>query len=91
MATASAGRATRVRRRLPRVARALVARRSRGLRAGQGRGEAHGQTAQLLRLKCKGRSQSAVKNRRVGSIIPSSGRCCASAAGGIDCGDPKIK
>jgi hypothetical protein len=49
MATASAGRATRVRRRLPRVARALVARRSRGLRAGQGRGKAHGPTAQLLR------------------------------------------
>ena len=37
MATASAGRATRVRRRLPRVPRALAARRSRGL--GQGRGE----------------------------------------------------
>src|SRR5580698_8376438 len=37
MATANAGRATRVRRRLPRVPRALAARRSRGL--GQGRGE----------------------------------------------------
>src|SRR5580700_10865751 len=49
MATASAGRATRVRRRLPRVPRALAARRSRGLEAGQGRRQAHGQTAQLLR------------------------------------------
>jgi hypothetical protein len=38
MATASAGRATRVRRRLPRVPRALAARRSRGLGA-EGRGE----------------------------------------------------
>jgi hypothetical protein len=37
MATASAGRATRVRRRLPRVPRALAARPSRGLGAGQGR------------------------------------------------------
>src|ERR1700722_1972768 len=34
MATASADRATRVRRRLPRVPRALAARRSRGLGAG---------------------------------------------------------
>jgi hypothetical protein len=46
MATASAGRATRVRRRLP---RALAARRLRGLGAGQGQRQAHGQTAQLLR------------------------------------------
>jgi hypothetical protein len=36
MATASAGRATRVRRRLPRIPRALAAPPSRGLRAGQG-------------------------------------------------------
>ena len=36
MATASAGRATRVRRELPRVPRALAARRPRGLGAGQG-------------------------------------------------------
>jgi hypothetical protein len=36
MATASAGRATRVRRRLPRVPRALAARRSRGLSRGRG-------------------------------------------------------
>src|SRR6202453_3437761 len=49
MATASAGRATRVRRRLPRVPRALAARRSRGLGAGQGRRQAQGQTTQLLR------------------------------------------
>ena len=42
MATASAGRATRVRRRLPRVPRALAARRSRGFGAGQGRRQAHG-------------------------------------------------
>src|SRR5580704_8406884 len=46
MVTASAGRAARVRRRLP---RALAARRPRGLGAGQGRRQAHGQTAKLLR------------------------------------------
>ena len=42
MATASAGRATRVRRRLPRVPRALAARPSRGLGAGQGRTRTRG-------------------------------------------------
>ena len=42
MPTASAGRATRVRRKLPRVPRALVAQRSRGLRVGQGRRQAQG-------------------------------------------------
>jgi hypothetical protein len=36
LATASVGRAARVRRRLPRVPRALTARRPRGLGAGQG-------------------------------------------------------
>jgi hypothetical protein len=44
MATASTGRAARVRRRLPRVPRALAARRPRGLGAGQGRRQAQGQT-----------------------------------------------
>jgi hypothetical protein len=48
MATASAGRAARVRRRLPRVPRALAARRPCGLGAGQGQRQAHGQTVKLL-------------------------------------------
>jgi hypothetical protein len=55
MATASAGRATRVRRRLPRVPRALAAQRSRGLGAGQGRRQAHSQTAELLRSNARSR------------------------------------
>jgi hypothetical protein len=53
MATASTRRAARVRRELPRVPRALAARRSRGLGAGQGRKQAHGQTAQLLRSNAR--------------------------------------
>ena len=54
MATASAGRAARVRRRLPRVPHALAARRSRGLGAGQGRRQAHGQTAQSSCAQTRG-------------------------------------
>src|SRR3984957_13284309 len=42
MATASAGRAARVRRRLPRVPRALAVRPARGLGAGQGPKQAQG-------------------------------------------------
>ena len=53
MATASAGRAARVRRRLPRVPRALATRPSRGLGAGQGRRQAHGHTTQLLRSNAR--------------------------------------
>jgi hypothetical protein len=53
MATASAGRAARVRRRLPRVPRALAARRSRGLAAGAGATTAHGQIAELLRSNAR--------------------------------------
>jgi hypothetical protein len=53
MGTARARRAKRVRRRLPRVPRALEARRSRGLGAGQGRRQAHGQTAKLLRSNAR--------------------------------------
>src|SRR5271170_8408415 len=66
MATASAGRATRVRRRLPRVPRALAARRSRGLGAGQGRRQAHGQTAELLRSNARsGYDQAGPRNRGI--------------------------
>src|ERR1700733_6562678 len=53
MATASAGRAARVCRELPRVPRALAARPPRGRRAGQGRKEAQGQTAELLRSNAR--------------------------------------
>jgi hypothetical protein len=49
MATASAGRATRVRRGRPRVPRALAARRSSGSTTGQGRKQARGQTPLVSR------------------------------------------
>ena len=66
MATASAGRATRVRRKLPRVPRALAARQSRGLRVAQGRKEAHGQTAQLLRSNARSeRNPTRPRNRGI--------------------------
>ena len=66
MATASAGRAARVRRRLPRVPRALAARPLRGLGAGQGRRPAQGQTTKLLRSNARsGYDQTRPRNRGI--------------------------
>jgi hypothetical protein len=75
MATASAGRATRVRRGLP---RALAARRSRGLGAGQGRKQAHGQTAQLLRSNARSGYEPA-RPRNQGIARKGALRCGAGA------------
>jgi hypothetical protein len=63
MATASAGRAARVRRRLP---RALAVRPARGLGAGQGPKQAQGHTAQLLRSNARsGYDQTRPRNRGI--------------------------
>jgi hypothetical protein len=66
MATASAGRAARVRRRLPRVPRALAVRPARGLGAGQGRRQADDQTVKLLRANARsGYEQTRPRNRGI--------------------------
>jgi hypothetical protein len=78
MTTASARRATRVRHRLPRVPRALAARRSRGLGAGQGQRQAHGQTAELLRSNARSRYEP-TRPRNRGITREGALRCGAGA------------